>query len=571
LRDTERIKLAKFTTPEVAERNLRQAYDDTWYTHIRRLIRFTLGETYNASSSGLAVSLSGNVPDDIDLLPRYYEPGQSRRILTNAFLMAAKVCYTEPEPTYPDKSKSKEIVTTAFNKALWKGRPHLGPSKFEEYGEWAPECHRMFLDGDGLGTGFVQIGVRDGWTCIQHHPLCRVIWDRHRLGITRARYVAFIHHLSEEEAVAMFGENIRAEVTTEALGSNELRIVKAIQYFDMGLGNHQPTEMWRLRTLGGKVLDVSENKYGCLPFAHMEHIHLWGMRRPVGRIDFQIANQVMRNAYERYMRLVLERGPGFDAVDTGKMDPEDQEAFESGELLAALRFQVPPMGKIGDYVQRYTAQEVPQTVYKGLEYLDRNEPGESGISDADRANITSSPRTLGEIQTVQEGADTAKEWSQRQYATFLARLFYKANYIAAKLHTAPTPISINGMPVLLNDPGNPRSNLAYWLEPSAWPQVNEDALVKNSPLRRMQIAQGKWAQFLQDPYMNPVEVRRVMLQEMGEKDVDRLLNPQVIAMSQGSGVLGAAMGPGAMGPGMGPGMGGPMARGAGESQPGQAA
>jgi hypothetical protein len=155
------------------------------------------------------------------------------------------------------------------------------------------------------------------------------------LSVSRARYIAFIHHLSEEEAVAMFGTSIRKEVTVDETKSSALKVVKAIQYFDMGLGDHDPTEMWRLQTLGGKVLDVSENKYGCLPFAHMELIHFWGMRRNMGRIDMQIPDQVMRNAYERYMRLVLERGPGFDAVDVGKMDPEDQEAFELGELPSA--------------------------------------------------------------------------------------------------------------------------------------------------------------------------------------------------------------------------------------------
>lgn len=524
----------KLTTPEVAEMNMRQAWDEQYYGHIRNLVRFTLGEKFNAATPGLSTSFTGDIPDDIDLLPRYYEPGQSRRVLTNAVLMAAKVCYTEPDPDYPDKGRWKEIVTKAFNKALWRGRPHVADTKFQEFGEWAPEMHRCFLDGDGLGAGFVQIGIRDGWTTIQHHPLGRVIWDRHRLGITRARYIAFVHPLPEEEAVAMFGSDILKDVTTTGSQRPDgLRIVKAIQYFDMGMGTGTPTEIWKLNTMGGKTLDVSENHYGCLPFAHMEHIHLYGMRRPVGRINFQIADQVMRNAYERYLRLVLERGPGFDAVDTGKVNLEDQAALEEGELLALLRMEVPPMGKVGDYIQRYPAQEVPMTVYKGLELLDRNDPGNSGISDADRANVTSSPRTLGEIESVQAGADTQKEWSQRQYAHCLRRLFYKVNYIASKLHTAPTPLVIQGNPLLLNDIGNPRSNLSYWLDPATWPEVSEDSLIRNAPLRRMQVAQAKWAQFLADPIMNPVEVRREMLSEMGIKDVDRFLNQQAVAAMGG--------------------------------------
>lgn len=525
--------MAKLTTPDVAERCLRQAYDPDYYGHLRWCIRFALGESVQLTSMPLSDSISGAVPEDVDLLPRFYEPGQSRRILTNSFLMAAKVCYVEPSPEYPDKQRAKEMVTKAFNKALWQGRPHMGPTKFEEFGEWAPECQRAFMDFDGLGTGWVQIGVRDGWTVIQHHPLNRVIWDRHRLGISRARYIAFVHYLSEEEAVNMFGTAIRKDVQTTSVAGDTLRIVRALQYFDMGLGTHEPTEMWRLGGMAGKVLDVSDNPYGCLPAAHGEHFHIWGMRRAIGRIPMQAASQTMRNAYERYLRLVLERGPGFDAVDTGVMDPEDQEALESGEVLPALRFQVPPMGKISDYIQRVPPHEPPQGVYRGLEYLDRQDPGESGISDADRANVTSSPRTLGEIEQAQEGANTQQAWSQRQYAKFLSRLFYKANYIAAKLHTAPTTLTVSGLPFLANEPGVPQSNLEYWLTPHSWPVVNEDALAKESPLRKMQLGDAKWTKFLQDPYMQPLEVRKAILEAYGEKDPDRFLNPEAaMAMQQ---------------------------------------
>jgi hypothetical protein len=398
----------------------------------------------------------------------------------------------------------------------------------------------------------VQIGIRDGWTTIQHHPVGRVIWDRHNLGIENARYIAFVHHLHEDEAVRMFGTKIKQEISEVYEKPSSLRVVKAIQYFDIGTDKTEPTEIWRLQSLGGRVLDVSQNKFGCLPFAHMQYMHPWGVRRPIGRVYLQKAGQEMRNAYERYQRLVLQRGPGFDAVDTAKLHPDDQAAFEEGELLAALRFEVPPMGKIGDYIQRVPAHEVPISLYKGLEMLDRNDPGESGISDADRANVTSSPRTLGEIEQAQAGADTQKEWSQRMYAGFLSRLFYKANAIAAKLHTAPTPLSINSYPVLFNEPGNAQSRLAYWLEPASWPDVNEDRLVRNSPMRRMQIAEAQWMPLKDDPYFNPIEVRRELLKGYGEKDVDRLLNPQAVAMMQGGSAMGSQMPLGApMQPGMG--------------------
>lgn len=530
--------MPKLTKPETAERNLRMAYDTEYYASRRALIRTVLGERFVAPSSGLSSSLTGEIPDDPDILPRFYEPGISKRILTNQLLMVAKICYMEPDPDYPDKEHWKEKVTKAFNRALWKGRPHLGPTKFEEYGEWAPECHRAFMDGDGLGVGFLQIGVRDGWVCIQHHPLTRVIWDRHRLGVSRARYIAFVHNLSEEEAVAMFGTAIRKEIEDSASQPNSLRTLKAVQYFDMGLGENDPTEMWRLKTLGGRVLDVSENKYGCLPFAHYEHTHTFGMRRPEGRVSAQIPDQVMRNAYERYERLVLERGPGVDFVNTTGLNPQDADAWAEGELLPMVRMELGLAGKVSDNVLRVQAHEVPTTLYQGREYLDRMDPGNSGISDADRANVTSSPRTLGEVEEVQEGADTQKNLSQRKYADMLQRLFYKSNYIAAKLHTAPTPVSIDGIPFLLNDPEVPQSNVAYWLTPNSWPSVNEDLLARQNPLRKMQIAQGKWLALTADPIigptLNPVEVAKTLIRDgYGEKDPERfLLTPEQMAMQQ---------------------------------------
>ena len=250
--------MAKLTQPEVMERNLRQSFDESYYGHIRSLQRFQLGQSLTSSSTGgMSPALTGVIPDDVDIIPTYTEPGQSRRILTNSALMAQKVCHVTPNPDYKGKSRTKELVTKAFNQALWEGRPPCGPTKFEEYGDWGTECEAMFPYGDGLGVGFVQIGVRDGWTCIQHHPLGRVIWDRFRLGVSRSRFIAFVHILAEEEAVAQFGSSVKKDATEDSNSNHNSRTIKCIQYFDMGLGEGEPTEMWRLNGLAGKVLDVS--------------------------------------------------------------------------------------------------------------------------------------------------------------------------------------------------------------------------------------------------------------------------------------------------------------------------
>ena len=57
-------------------------------------------------------------------------------------------------------------------------------------------------------------------------------------------------------------------------------------------------------------------------------------------------------------------------------------------------------------------------------------------------------------------------------------------------------------------------------------------------MRKMQIAQAKWAPLLADPYMNPVEVRKALLEGFGEKDPDRFLNPMAVQAMQGGDGLG---------------------------------
>src|SRR3990167_5608576 len=542
--------MPKLTPPEVTESNLRQAYDEAYYTHLRSLVRYTLGEKYGASR-GASIALTGEMPDDIDLLPRYYEPGQSRQILSNETLMMAKVCYMDPDPSYPDLARSKEVPRKAFNKEVWKGRPYLGPDMDADAGEWGPEAHRMFIDGDGLGCGFVQIGIRDGWTVLQHHPLTRCIWDRHKLGITRARHVSFVHHLPEEEAVEMFGSKIKDQISesyANGLNVQPMRVAKLIQSFDMGLRKYNPTETWTLNTIGGPTLDISENKYGCLPFAHYQHVHLFGMRRPVGRIDFQIAGQDLRNGLERYMRLTLERGPAFDVADLNRLEPEDAEKLMNGELLSLLRLILPAGMKAEDVIHRYPAHELPLFLFELLAYQDRQSNTDGGSSDAGRGNLTQEKRTLGEVDLAQTGPNTQTQWAERQYAEFQARLWYKVNWIASRLHTAPTPLTIDGIPVLFNDPMEPRSSLSNFLSPASRPVVDEDSFQRQSPIRKVQFAQTKWTPFLADQVMNPIAIRREMLKDMGVKDPDRFLNPQAVQMMQGqpAGTMTDAMATGGM-------------------------
>ena len=62
--------------------------------------------------------------------------------------------------------------------------------------------------------------------------------------------------------------------------------------------------------------------------------------------------------------------------------------------------------------------------------------------------------------------------------------------------------------------------MEFFLTPHSWPLVNEDLLAKQDPVRRMQVAQGKWLALTGDPVLgpmlNPVEVVKAMIEEYGE-------------------------------------------------------
>jgi hypothetical protein len=426
-----------------------------------------------------------------------------------------------PEVDFPNLQDELEVeMRRAIVEAWWNGSYEEGTP------EWGPECQRTFLDADGLGLGVARIGATKGTVKAIYHRLCDFIYDRHQWSVGRCRWVAFVHHIPVEEAVAMFGTKMAAWATpfnqTSFSGEAIMR-VKMIEWFDLGLDRNKPTTIWFRDNIGGPVHSVEENEYECLPFAYCSHIQFYGSADPIGKIDLQRASQEMRNGIERYIKLTLQRGAGVDFIDVNSLHPEDVAAILGGRVLPLVKLKgVDDARKV---FQRAPAQDIPPGVFEVLNLTDRDMNTSGGMSDADRANITPGAGTLGEQQLAKGGSDLQSVWSRKQYAMFLTRLIGKAVKIGSKLATAPMPVNIMGRNILLNDPANPSSSAEYWLDQHSYVEVNEDALAFQDQDAKSQQKLAIWGQFINDAYTNQIALREMIFRYMGRKDMSTLIDP----------------------------------------------
>lgn len=509
--------------------NLRQSYDPRWYGHVYGLMAHTLGDRYTPAL-GLAHLSPGELPDFPDIMPKFYKVGESRQMLDHAKLMMMKVCYMDPDVSFPDLNALEEAVRKAFIEYVWRYQD------YDQCSGAAREVHRMFLDGDNFGLGHVNIGGLDDRVHLAHAPNLQVVYDRHVLNAGRARFKATIHELPIETAVNRFGSKVKEKASrrlSDDYAAPPLERVKVIEYNDLGYGKWSPTRYYLLDNFGGEVLGAEDNEFDCIPSAHYEMFHFPGMRRPMGRIDMQFPIQEGRNALERLIKLTLKRGSGWDAVLAQHIHPEDRALLQQGVVLPLVRLVNLEAGMhAGHVIARVPPQDIPSGVFSYLTLLDREMNTASGSSDADRANLSVEDRTLGQDQMKQAGADLQTAWSRKQLAETLKVLVAKVIKIGMKVHTAPTVLSIEGQPILFNDPQNPNSYLARWLEKPSRVVVNEESMQYQDPDIEAMQKLALWKDFLQDPFTNQIELRKYLFGQMGNKK-DEMIDP---TGSFGSGV-----------------------------------
>jgi hypothetical protein len=468
---------SKLTPPEVINERLTQAFDPIYRNSLYNQMRYAFGENWRKDQAAASATLDGHIfPDYPDILVRYQEIGRSRRILNSQFIGLSRVMYADPEPEFPQVDKYTAEVRKQFFLARYRGDGI-------QDGEWGEDMAAAYMDGDGLGVGFVQITLRtnpksgEQQVAIRHSPAIFTLWDRFERSPGRARWICFVRYLPVDDAAMIFGEDVACEnVRTVYDGHTTygVKVVRYFEYYDVGVRSGKPTRAIILNELSNPPHSVEENVFECLPFAYYTHLYVPMMRRPVGRIAMQMNTQESINEIERALRKAL-RSPQFSIADVTQLDEEDLKRVNAGDSARIVRWKAKPGHTQEPYV-RIPGSEVSQTVLKLFEMMDEQFTADSGVTDFDRGVQPRSSRTLGEDQLVDQRGQTQSSWSELQAMRFHVRTVKKVLQIAARFDRDPVTLDIFGRNYSVNVLERPGSTLSHWLAEPSEVVINTDSL-----------------------------------------------------------------------------------------------
>lgn len=497
-----------------------QAYDPTYFESIWKQVNYAFGEPWNKAAASAACGSDGDFPVRPDIVVQFLEIGQSRRILNTQFIALSRVMSSVAKPTFPDIDKQKGEVLAGF----YTGR-HEGDGAGE--GEWQHELNSAYMDGDGLGLGIVQVGLEknpeSGYkrVTLRHSPLLNTLGDPHYRNPGRWRWIAFVHYLDVEDAVARFGAECRkyARPWTDSQSSIPMEYVRIIEYYDMGFGpNGKPTRAIVPQNLANPPLKREVNEFGCLPFAYYMHFLAPGMRRPVGRIALQMATQEAINALEKSAIETCQDG-AFDLVDMDQLNANDVKLRNKGDRNLKIRIERPSATGAPPYI-RVPAKEVAQTWQVLRDLLDRQFNTDSGTTDLDRGSLSSTARTLGENELLDARSQNQSSWSELQALQLLRRTVEKVLRIARIGDRDPVMVPVFGHPVLLNDPEVPQSWIDAFIPGNLRVALGEESLRK-ADLDAERAMRLKGLQLVA-PYvgttLSPLWHSEEMLKAIGEPD-----------------------------------------------------
>jgi len=460
------------TDLEKIRERCRESYNSKRMSQYYRLQKFAFGE--GLDDENIPSSETTYIIDFPDVVPDYLSIGRSRRILNHTFITMSKILYANPIPQFQGIDPTLANIRREFYRKR---------STENKYGEdWSNEIACAFLDGDALGTGFVQLGlvqgIKEQRVSLKHVPITQVVWDRHYKTPAKSRFIAFIHYLQEDIAVEMFGydvynRNKRTQYSEDNLEYpiNNLRVV---EYYDTGWGGKgTPTYAIFANDFGGEKLRHEENPFGnMLPFAFYQNWIPPGCQQPIGRIIQQVSTQEALNELEENMRETILRGTPFSLLDKSSVDPIDFETLNSGETLPVVGY-TPGQGT--PFV-RVPGAEVPQSLLAYQAYLERLLSTESGLSDLDRSNTLNTVRSAQEVGLLAQSSQIQGAWSRKQLAIFYKQIIERTLEIAKKFDRDPLIVEIEGKDFVMNDPENPQSWIEWYLQDEAVVFVDETSL-----------------------------------------------------------------------------------------------
>jgi hypothetical protein len=457
------------TPAELIKTRLLQAFDPNYRESAYQQMRYMFGLKWSEGRTGSYVD--GDFPNYPDIYVRYQEVGRSRKILSNQFIGLSRVMYADPEPESPGVDK----YTAEVRKQAYLSRYRKG--------EWGDETAPAYMEGDGLGLGFVQFCLKTNTQTgmqrvhMRHSPLVYTLWDRFERSPGRARWVCFVRHLPVDDAAMIFGRDVAEANKVNMVDSNDswaVEVVRYFEYYDTGAQGGKPTRALILGSMSAEPVRIEENVFGCLPFAYYSHFWAPGMRYPIGKVALQMSSQEAINELERAFRKAVRQGP-VTVADERQIDLDDLRMYNAGDVNRILKWLV-KAGVTLPPIQRIPGAEVSQSVIKLYEIMDRQNTTDSGVTDFDRGENPQSSRTLGENELVDQRGQTQASWSELQAMRFHVRCVEKAFLLMKNFDRDPVTLDIFGKRYLCNDPTRPDSSLASWLEEESDVIINTDAL-----------------------------------------------------------------------------------------------
>jgi hypothetical protein len=471
-------------------------------------------------------------PDYPDLKAQYREIGAEPWILETQLDLLSEVMRSSPEPEFPDVDEYTGQVRQAFWKKRNKG---YGRSKTDGL----TQLEKAWLDGHGLGMGFVQWGVKTNpksgfqYVCPKHVPMLQVIWDRNARSFCDARMACSMNYIPLHDAEAMFGVKKAQEHVTELRESNTdeaMPVVSVFEYFDLGRGKSDPTQAIILGDIVNDPEDISENIFEILPFAYYEHILTPGFRRAIGAIDILVAGQEGLNQVERNINNEIKR-PGFDLMAPDILVNEDVERVEKGEHGVVVRTERPLEPGEASYL-RVPAGEVSQTTLAAYQMRKESFMAKAGISNLDRGQDVEGADTLGEVQLVDSRSGKKKSRTVFQTALFFQRNVEVFCHIAKIADNEPIMLDVLDSQTLFNDPMDQNSSIKVWLEEESDIVVSEESLTKGDMAQERAEKIQRIGLFQGNPMVDPVWATEEMLKAAGFDPKKAMIQNQMETLGQ---------------------------------------
>ncbi len=520
---------------------LREAYIPEYYSSLYRQIKYAFGERWE-EDGGPVGGDDGDFPDFPAVKVRQLPIGQSRRILNAQFVDLARNMYSPGDPEFPDVDRLIGQVRKGFFR------------KRSEQGEWDTARAAAFMEGNGLGVGFLQMGVvtnpKTGKKRVhlRHSPTCLTLWDPHQPSAGNATYVCFVQDLPLNQAIATYGPSIEAHKTvTKTRTGHELRTVRIFEYYDMGLGRWDATAC----VIAGRMTNEPIRRKASpwrdrLPFAYYEHLLPPMAARPIGRIPLMMPTQEAINEIEAYLRTCSKKRP-VDVIDPKFVDPNDLARVENG-TSNVLRALVPiPAGQKA--LDRIPAESISPTAMQLYGILQQQFNEDSGTTEYDRGGQPEGARTAFEARSIQQGTARQGGWTDKQAAAFAVRTVEVVEAAAIVGDEDPFELNVLGHTIPFNDPAQPASDIAGFLSMPTRVLVDEASLRKQDALQEgaTRVQQLQALAPLVGGAIDPQWFAGEMLRAIGEQ------NPETaLVKTPPSPLPSGGEGPGVRGPGAPP-------------------